>query len=94
MPHKKNYMVYTPKIGHTTKARITRGMKGAGAGQLLLDGGKGTGSSYESVSEYQRLTNNPIGGSGLSKTITQKLEKLEVKNLPKSKKPKNIQFSL
>jgi hypothetical protein len=91
MPHKKNHMAYIPKIGYKTKSRITRG---TGAGHLLLDGGKGTGSSYESVSEYQRLTNAPIGGSGLSKSITQKLEKLEVKNLPKSKKPKNIQFSL
>ena len=91
MPHKKNHMVYVPKIGHSTKARITRGMKGKG---LLLDGGMGTGNSYESMEEYQRQTNAPVSGSGLSRSITEKLEKLEVKNLPKSKKPKNIQFSL
>ena len=91
MPHTKNHLVYVPQIGFQTKSRTT---KGGGAGTLLLDGGKGTGNSYDSVGQYQKMTNAPIGGSGLSKKITDKLDKLELKQLPKGKKPRNIQFSL
>jgi hypothetical protein len=93
MPHKANHLVYVPRIGHCTDARIRRGLRGRGVGNLLLDGGMGTGHSYEGVQEYQKVT-NAVVGSGLSKTITDKLEKLEIKDLPKSKKPRNIQFSL
>ena len=78
-------------MNHSSKSRMTRGK---GLGNLLLDGGMGTGHSYDSVAEYQKITNKPMGGSGISKKITEKLEKLELKQLPKSKKPKNIQFSL
>ena len=34
------------------------------------------------------------GGSGLGKKITSKLENLKLSQLPKSKKPKIIQFNL
>ncbi len=91
MPHTKNHLVYVPKIGHSSKSRLTRGK---GVSSLLLDGGRGTAHSYDSVAEYQKITNQPMGGSGISKKITDKLEKLELKQLPKSKKIKNIQFSL
>ena len=63
-------------------------------GKLLLDGGRGKGHSYDSVAEFKKVTNPPMGGSGLKKSITDKLEKLEIKSFPKSRKPKNISFSL
>ena len=91
MPHLKNHLVYVPKLGHSSRSHLIRGK---GAGKLLLDGGRGKGHSYESVSEFKKITNPPMGGSGLKKSITDKLEKLEIKEFPKSRKPKNISFSV
>ena len=85
--------VYVPKLNHSAHTMHTRGMKGTG---LLLDSGKGGGNSYESMDAYVRTTNmTPApSGSGLGKHINKKLEKLKLLELPKSKKPKNIQFNL
>ena len=40
------------------------------------------------MAEFKKITNPPMGGSGLKKSITDKLEKLEIKSFPKSRKPK------
>jgi len=60
---------------------------GRGMGSILLNvGGAGAGSSYPSVSEYERITGNQIKGSGLN----DKLSKLIVKPL----KHKPIHFQM
>ena len=84
-----NHLVYVPKTRLSTRSHLIRG---SGVGKLLLNSGRKVPHSYDSVAEF----NAPLGikGSGLKKTITDKLEKLEIKSFPKSKKPKNISFSL
>ena len=95
MVHQRHARVLIPKIGH---AGLTREVRGSGT--LLLDGGRGGGHSYESVSELMKITNRdaspmpPIGGAGLGKNVVKKLENLKLSQLPKSKKPKNSQFNL
>jgi len=67
-----------------------RGIKGKGAQTLLLDGGRGGGSSYDSLTDYIDTTKvNPKSiGFGLE-SLGKKLESLSIKN----RKPKNIKFS-
>jgi hypothetical protein len=69
----------------------TRGMKGCGAGAVLLkDGGSGSASSYDSVEQYVGTTGvNPyMRGRGLETSSA-----LSGLKLLKTKKPKNISFS-
>ena len=54
MPRLTNHLVYVPKLGHSTRSHLIRGK---GAGKLLLDGGRGGGHSYDSVSEFKKITN-------------------------------------
>ena len=65
------------------------GMRGLG---LLLDGGKGHFNSYPNYETYLANTNNTTMGRGLDKTLTNKLEHLQLK--PMGRKLKNIQFRM
>jgi hypothetical protein len=92
-------LVYTPMMKHSGFSRHTRGrIGGSGFSPLLLDGGLGGGSSYSSIDEYIATTGrNPgrVAGNGLGKSFTDKLGGLNaVKPETKSRKPKNINFSL
>lgn len=88
MPHK----IYLSTGGGISIMRHqTRGMKGCGAGAVLLrDGGSGSASSYGSVDEYVGTTGvNPfMRGRGLETSSA--LAGLKVS---KTKRPKNISFS-
>lgn len=94
----KTSRVYIPQSHHTGFTRHTRGMVGKGASaSLLLDGGLGGGNSYSSIDDYVSTTGrNPlkISGSGLAKSFTDKLSKLNIGKMPISRKPQNINFSL
>lgn len=70
------------------------GMCGSGMGSVLMnDGGAGSGSSYMSVSDYEKTTGNNIKGQGLGGGLGGKLERLLVKpSEPKGKKKRNIHF--
>lgn len=69
--------------------RLHRPMLGKGMGSVvLMKGGPGVGSSYDSPQEYADTTGRGLGKSGMA----DKLSKLIVK--PLSKKPKNIKFDM
>ena len=68
-----------------------RGMKGAGVGAVLLDGGQGGQSSYSSIEDFKATTNHKVGGMGLTNSTA--LQNLIIKK-PTGKKPKNINFTL
>ena len=63
---------------------LTRSVVGSGVGAVLLDGGRGGQSSYNSIDEYYATTNNQQG-RGLSDKIGDRLSKLQIN---KSSKPK------
>lgn len=94
------HLTYMPLMRHSGLARHTRGrMGGNGFTPLLLDGGLGGGSSYSSIDDYIATTGRNPGrvasGTGLGKSFTDKLGGLSViKPETKSRKPKNINFSL
>lgn len=83
MLHRANPNVVV--MGRIHKKKL---MEGRGMGSVILNkGGAGSGSSYESITDYINATgNSAILGSGLG----EKLHKLIVK--PLSKKPQNIHF--
>tara|TARA_R100001224_G_C4005115_1_gene144204 strand:+ start:681 stop:956 length:276 start_codon:yes stop_codon:yes gene_type:complete len=88
--------VVCPLMGHSGKSHHLRGtVKGKGIGTMLLDGGIGGGSSYESVDDYIATTgrNPEVSGSGVKKDLSSKLEKLVIMG-QNSQKPKNIKFKL
>jgi len=93
----KTSRVYIPHSKHMGLTRHTKGdISGKGTSPILLDGGLGRGNSYSSIDEYVSTTgNNPlkVSGSGLAKSFTDKLTKLNV-GKPISRKPQNINFSL
>lgn len=85
-------LVFIPAVGKSMKSRHTRGR---GVGSVLLDGGMGSQSSYPSLEAYIATTNAPVPvGAGLKglEQIRGKMENLMIK--PKSRKPKNIKFSI
>lgn len=93
--------IHMPMVMKGTAAHHTRGMKGCGAGAVLLDGGQGGaggGSSYASLDDYMTTTNrNPYSsGRGLGGTdrtaLNKKIQSLMVK--APVKRSKNINFSL
>jgi hypothetical protein len=94
----KTSRVYIPQSHHIGLTRHTKGsISGKGTTPLLLDGGLGGGNSYVSVDEYVSTTGrNPmkVSGSGLAKSFTDKLAKLNIGKMPISRKPNNINFSL
>ena len=92
-------VIYTPLMRHSGFSRHTRGrMGGSGFSPLLLDNGIGGGSSYSSIDDYIATTGRNPGrvavGTGLGKSFTDKLGSLSAKPETKSRKPKNINFSL
>ena len=88
MSQRKIPMVHIAGRTHTPH------LAGCGMGSVLLNIGgppSGVGSSYSSLEDYSKITNNPIpmgsmGGQGLN----DKLQKLMVK--PLAKKPNAIRF--
>lgn len=92
------HRAYVPLMGHYGFSRHTRGsIQGKGIGAVLLDGGMGGASSYSGLDDYISTTGvNPynINGSGLGKSITSKLGKLNIQKVPEKKKRANINFSL
>jgi len=88
-------IIYVPMMRHSGFSRHTRGN---GFSPLLLDNGLGSGSSYSSIDDYIATTGrNPgkVAGNGLEKSFIDKLGGLNaIKPETKSRKPKNINFSL
>jgi len=88
------HKAYLPVARHSIFARHTSGMKGRGAGGVLLDGGRGGQSSYESYADYLATTKSGKGlGCGMKSpndSLKKKLESL----MPKPVERKNIKFSL
>lgn len=88
----RNNKFYLPRMNKT----ITR--RGRGIGSVILDGGMGGQSSYESIDDYVNTANVSPSissyGSGLKglEKIRNKMENLVIK--PSSRKIKNIKFSL
>ena len=85
--------VFCPMSGHVGQSRHTKGkIMGKGIGTMLLDGGIGGGSSYESIDDYISTTGrNPnASGQGLGGRINSKLGGLTLG----ASKPKNIKFKL
>lgn len=73
----------------------TRGMKGCGAGAVLLQrGGPGGASSYDSPLQYAETTGRGMGRgvSGLGGMA--ELAELKINRGSGMRKPKNINFSL
>lgn len=67
---------------------LTRSIVGNGVGSVLLDGGRGGQSSYNSLEEYYSTTNQSQG-RGLSDKIGDRLSKLQINKASKPKM-KNI----
>ena len=89
--------VYIPSCGVGMTARQTRGkMNGCGVGAVLLDGGRGGQSSYDSIEAYQSTTGvNPYSGrkTGMGLANSDMLRNIQIK--PFKKPPhKAIKFSL
>jgi len=76
--------------GISIQQHQTRGMKGCGAGAVLLSmGGPGGASSYDTPTQYADMTGRGMcGRGGLGESSA--LANLKVS---KMKKPKNINFS-
>ena len=91
MPHLRHNRVFLPKLNVQSFTKDIKGMKGRG---LLLDGGMGSGNTYNGVKDFLGTTNNVMEGSGLGEGISKKLKSLNVKEFPKMKKPNNIQLKL
>ena len=89
MVHSKIFLPHTfrNKIVSDKGLASGSGMRGLG---LLLDGGKGHFNSYPNYETYVATTG--MKGQGLDKSLTNKLEHLQLK--PMGRKPKNIQFHM
>ena len=92
MVHSKIFFPHTFRNKIVTDKGLATGSGMRGLG-LLLDGGKGHFNSYPNYETYLATTNNTTSmGQGLDKTLTNKLEHLQLK--PMGRKPKNIQFHM
>ena len=76
--------------GHTQQRIMT-----GGGSSFLLDGGLGSQNAYKGEEDLIMTTGRDpsLSGQGLGKKMSDKLDKLSIK-LPKSKKPKNINFEM
>jgi hypothetical protein len=96
----RTHMMYLPKMGGGAVFRAGKmrtSMKGRGVGSVLLDGGLGGQSSYESVDDYVSTTGRTIGGSGVASSLAKvggKISNLVIKQENKKPPRKNINFSL
>jgi hypothetical protein len=82
--------------GQSVKDVMLKKMKGSGVGAVLLDGGMGGQSSYQSLDAYKNATGmNPtmrqVKGKGLEK-LSDKISGLSI--LPPKKKKQNIKFEM
>lgn len=94
------YSTHHIKLPHSNASvRTINGSIVGGGGSVLLDGGKGGQSSYNSIDEYIETTkSNPYAakqnGKGLADKIGNKLSKLNLSKEPNKLKRKNIVMSL
>ena len=73
----------------------TRGMKGSGAGAVLLQkGGPGGASSYDSPTQYAEMTGRGMGCGVSGLGGMRELADLKINRGSGMRKPKNINFSL
>jgi hypothetical protein len=73
----------------------TRGMKGCGAGAVLLQmGGPGGASSYDSPLQYAETTGRGMGRGVSGLGGMPELAELKINRGSGMRKPKNINFSL
>jgi hypothetical protein len=73
----------------------TRGMRGCGAGAVLLNrGGPGGASSYDSPLQYAETTGRGMGRGVSGLGGMRELADLKIHRGSGMKKPKNINFSL
>ena len=73
----------------------TRGMKGCGAGAVLLQmGGPGSASSYDSPTQYAETTGRGMGRGVSGLGGMSQLADLKISRGSGMRKPKNINFSL
>jgi hypothetical protein len=73
----------------------TRGMKGSGAGAVLLQaGGPGGASSYDSPTQYAEMTGRGMGRGVSGLGGMRELADLKISRGSGMRKPKNINFSL
>ena len=84
-------MIPGSRLSGNTQQRVMTG----GGSSFLLDGGMGSQNSYRGEEDLIMTTGRDpsLSGQGLGKKMSDKLEKLSIK-LPKSKKPKNINFEM
>jgi len=87
MVHSKIFFPHTFRNKIVSHKGLASGSGMSGLG-LLLDGGKGHFNSYPNYETYVATTQ----GQGLDKSLTNKLEHLQIK--PMGRKPKNIQFHM
>lgn len=76
---------------------LTRSVVGGGYGTVLLDGGKGGQSSYHSLDDYYKTTNQKPPtkvGLGLDDKIASRLKNLNISKPPKMGKIKNISLNI
>ena len=96
----RTQMMYLPKMGGGVSFRAGKMrpvLRGRGVGTVLLDGGLGGQSSYESIDDYMATTGRTIGGSGVSSSLAKvggKISNLVIKTESKKPPRKNINFSL
>ena len=107
MPNQATKYLKMPGRNATTLVRETHGaisnISGKGIGNVLLDGGLGTTSSYSDMSNYLDTTNwtsasrskaTPFKGKGLNDKIGSSLANLNIEKPAAKKLRKNINFSL
>ena len=90
MVHSKIFFPHTFRNKIVSHKGLASGSGMSGLG-LLLDGGKGHFNSYPNYETYVATT-GMMKGQGLDKSLTNKLEHLQIK--PMGRKPKNIQFHM
>lgn len=87
--------VFIPSLKHTSVSRHRKGkMEGRGGSVLLSTGGSGSGSSYDSVSDYLTTTGRTDLMSGRGASLNRKLANLSLAVKPPKVKSKNIKFNL
>ena len=90
MVHSKIFFPHTFRNKIVSHKGLASGSGMSGLG-LLLDGGNGHFNSYPNYETYVATT-GMMKGQGLDKSLTNKLEHLQIK--PMGRKPKNIQFHM
>ena len=96
----KTHLMYLPKMGGGVSfkpGKMRPILRGRGVGTVLLDGGLGGQSSYDSVDDYVATTGRTIGGSGVSSSLAKiggKISNLVIKKESKKPPRQNINFSI